>query len=92
MFMDIGFNADKDAAKLAKHKLPLSFGEDVLTNKHGEVADQRRDYGEKRMKAFSQINGLWFQCLYTMRGTVAHIINVHRVKETEMQRWRKKSG
>jgi uncharacterized DUF497 family protein len=84
MFMDISFDADKDAANLAKHKLPLSFDEDVLTNKHGEVEDQRRDYGEERMKAFSQIN--------TMRGTVAHIINVHRVKETEMQRWLKKSG
>ena len=85
--MEVSFDPDKDVKNRAKHKLPLLFGVEVLTNKCGEVEDQRRDYGEKRMKAFAQIKGLWFQCVYTMRGSVTHIINVHRVKDKEMQRW-----
>jgi uncharacterized DUF497 family protein len=87
--MEVSFDPDKDAKNRAKHKLPLLFGVEVLTNKCGEVEDQRRDYGEKPMKAFAQINGLWFQCVYTMRGGLTHIINVHRDKE--MQQWLKTS-
>jgi hypothetical protein len=85
--MEVSFDSVKDAKNRAKHGVPLVFGVEVLTNKCGEVEDRRRDYGEKRMKAFAQINGLWFQCVYTMRGSVSHIISVHRVKDKDMQRW-----
>ncbi|WP_275112978.1 hypothetical protein [Rhodopila globiformis] len=43
------------------------------------------------MKAFAEINGIWFQCAYTMRGTVAHIINVHRTNEKEVRKWLERS-
>jgi uncharacterized DUF497 family protein len=90
--MDISFDPDKDARNLKDHKLSLAFGEIVLMNMFAEVEDQRHDYGEKRMKAFAEINGLWFQCCYTMRGGVARIINVHRTSEKEMRKWLRTSG
>ena len=85
--MDFSFDPAKNVQNLEKHKLPLAFGVSVLMNMFGEVEDRRRDYGEKRMKAFARLGGSWFQCTYTMRGTVAHIINVHRTSSREMQKW-----
>jgi uncharacterized DUF497 family protein len=90
--MDFSFDPGKNVQNLEKHKLPLAFGVSVLMNMVGEVEDRRRDYGEKRMKAFAQFGGSWFQCTYTMRGTVAHIINVHRTSSREMRKWLNPSG
>ena len=90
--MEISFDPDKDARNRKFHGLPLAFGEAVLSNMVAEVEDRRRDYGERRMKAFAEVNGLWFQCCYTMRGTVARIINVHQTTEREMRKWLGKSG
>lgn len=89
--MEISYDPTKDVRNLAKHGLSLEFGARVLVNLFAEVEDQRQDYGEKRMKAFAEINGIWFQCAYTMRGTVAHIINVHRTNEKEVRKWLERS-
>jgi uncharacterized DUF497 family protein len=53
----------------------------------GEVEDARHDYGETRIKAFGVVDGLWFCCVYTMRGDVHHIVTVHRMREEEARRW-----
>lgn len=76
---------------------PLNVGEPrtfrqgavVLANAIGEVADTRRAYGEARMKAFGQVEGLWFACTYTMRGGVTRIPGVQRIREKEVRRWLK---
>jgi uncharacterized protein len=85
--MDFSFDPPKNIPNLEKHSLPLAFGMAVLSNICGEVEDRRRDYGEKRMKAFEEVGGYWYQCTYTMHGTVAHIINVHRTSEKEVTKW-----
>jgi uncharacterized protein len=90
--MEISYDPTKDARNLAKHGLSLEYGARVLVNRFGEVEDQRQDYGETRMKAFAEINGVWFQRSYAMRGTVAHIINVHRTNEREVRKWLQRSG
>src|SRR5690349_2550384 len=79
-----GRHDDEDRPSLSERRPNLPA---VCCNKCGEVGDRRHNCGERRMKAFAWINGLWFQCVYTMRGSVTHIITVHRVKDKEMQRW-----
>ena len=85
--MDIEFDSTKDEINRQKHNLPLAFGAVVLANKVGEVEDTRRDYGERRMKAYAEVNGLWFECGYTVRGDVVHIFTVHRVRAKEVRKW-----
>ena len=53
----------------------------------GEIEDPRKDYGEVRQRAFAEIKGKWFQCVYTLRGDVRHIITVHRIDEKRVKRW-----
>ena len=90
--MEISFDPAKDARNLEKHGLSLEYGARVLISMYGEVEDRRRDYGETRMKAFAKINRIWFQCSYTVRGTVVLIINVHRTNEREVRKWLERSG
>jgi uncharacterized DUF497 family protein len=85
--VDIDFDPAKDAQNIAKHGVSLSFAAVVLADAIGAVGDSRHDYRETRIKAFAQIDGVFFGCVYTMRDDVAWIISVHRVREREVRRW-----
>jgi hypothetical protein len=66
---------------------PLAFGAVILARGVGEIEDTRKDYGEVRHRAFAEVEGKWFQCVYTLRGDVRHIITVHRINEKRVKRW-----
>ena len=85
--MEIDWDPAKDEMNIRRRGIPLEFGAVVLANRVGEVEDARHDYGETRIKAFGVVDGLWFCCVYTMRGDVHHIVTVHRVREEEARRW-----
>ncbi|MFC0407893.1 BrnT family toxin [Roseomonas elaeocarpi] len=85
--MPITFDPAKDAKNLAVHKVSLAFGALVLADAVGVVEDERQNYGETRMKAFAEVGGLWWACVFTVRGDETRIISVHRVKEREARRW-----
>jgi uncharacterized DUF497 family protein len=89
MFADaeIRFDPAKNERNIHERGIPLASGAIVLANQVGEVGDTRHVYKETRKKAFGQIDGRWFECVYTMRGDVAHIISVHRVRQKEIMRW-----
>ena len=77
----------KDAENRRHRGIPLPFGALVPERQIGEVEDRRRDYGEARYRAFGMIDGVWFACVYTMRGGVTRIISVPRVRDKAVQRW-----
>lgn len=85
--MEIEFDPGKDAGNLRRHGLPLAFGAIVLAHRIGEVEDERRDYGETRVKAFGLVEGVLFACTYTRRGEALRILSVYRVREREARRW-----
>lgn len=85
--MEIEFDPEKDAENVRERGIPLAFGAVVLANASGEIEDRRHPYGEKRMKAFGMVEGLWFACVYTTRGTTLRIVTVHRVRQKEVRRW-----
>ena len=89
--VEIRFDPAKYERNIRERGIPLASGALVLANRVGEVEDTRHAYKETRMKAFGQIDGRWFECVYTMRGDVAHIISVHRVRQKEVMRWLAKS-
>ncbi len=84
---EIEFDLDEDAENVCKRGIPLALGAIVLANAIGEVQDMRHDYRETRMKASGKVAGCWFTCVYTMRGSITHIVTVHRVREREVRRW-----
>jgi uncharacterized DUF497 family protein len=85
--MEISFDLTKDAVNVQKRGIPLAFGAVILARIVGELEDARKDYGEVRQRAFAEVEGKWFQCVYTLRGDVRHIITVHRIDEKRVKRW-----
>jgi uncharacterized DUF497 family protein len=60
--VDIDFDPAKDAQNIAKHGVSLSFAAVVLADAIGAVGDSRHAYRETRIKAFAQIDGVFFGC------------------------------
>ena len=65
----------------------LAFGAVILARAVGELEDTRQDYGEVRLRAFAEVEGKWFQYVYTLRGDVRHIITVYRIDGKRVKRW-----
>ncbi len=85
--MDIEFDDAKDAVNIAKHGVSLVLGAAVIENRVGEVADDRRDYGEARINAFGLVAGRLLVCTYTMRNGAYRIISVRRAGRQEQSIW-----
>lgn len=63
------------------------FDGDVL-----EREDRRRDYGERRIIAVGQIDGMLFTVVYTWRGSVRRIISARRADRKERHAYRQAFG
>jgi hypothetical protein len=90
--VEIEFDPAKDAENTRRHGISLAFGAVVLAARMGESEDRREDYGEARIKAFADVAGQWFGCVYTMRGEVYRIISVHPVRPREVRKWLETRG
>ena len=84
--MRIGYDPAKSARNVAERGLAF----DRVAERDWETAvvveDARRDYGERRMRAFLYGGGKPYVVVYTMRGAVRWIISFRRARETERKR------
>ena len=85
--MDIAFDADKDAANIAKHGVSLAAAasiewEDALTWK-----DERHDYGEARTCALAYIGERLHYVVYVDRDDVRRIISLRKANLREVKRY-----
>jgi uncharacterized DUF497 family protein len=60
---------------------PIVFSELTI-----EVEDTRRDYGEKRIICFGQLEGRLVVVGYTPRGAVRHIFSMRKANDREQIR------
>jgi uncharacterized DUF497 family protein len=85
--VDIEYDAKKDVANRTKPGVPLALGAVVLSNRVGEIPDQRFDYGEARLNAFGLVEGRLFVCAYTTRGKNCRLISVRKASRQEQRIW-----
>ena len=85
--MEVEFDARKNAENIRKHGISFQRAEDFDMDSALIKTDNSQDYGEVRRRAFAEVEGKWFQCVYTLRGDVRHIITVHRINEKRVKRW-----
>jgi len=52
-----------------------------------EYADNRKDYGELRVRAYGMCSGICLRVVYTMRGDVHRIISIQRVHKREQEKY-----
>lgn len=83
----IEFDEAKAVANLAKHGLPLSLAEEMDMFDAVILADQCKDYGEARFRAFGRIEGRWHCLVFTLRGDAVRAISLRHAHAKEIKRY-----
>ena len=85
--MDIEF----DAAKNAKNIEQRGIGFDRFADMDGTLSmeDTRRDYGERRVRVFGQIDGSLHAAVITLRGDRVRVVSLRRANEREERQYEK---
>lgn len=86
--MAIEFDPAKDAANIEIHGISLAMADRLLAGFTVEWVDDRSDYGETRIIALGEIDGLEFVCVYTMRSEKHRPISLRRAKRKERDVYR----
>ena len=85
--MRLGFDPAKSARNVAERGLAFDRVAELEWETAIVVEDDRRDYGERRLRAFLYGGGKPYVVVYTMRGPVRWIISFRRAREAEGRRY-----
>ena len=86
MATEFEWDEAKRAANLAKHGLDFDAARRFTWDGAVVVEDQRRDYGERRLRAYGTIDGLLCAITFTTRGETVRVISLRRAHGKEMKR------
>lgn len=81
----IEFDPAKDEANVAKHGVSLALAAEFEI--HRVIEDDRRDYGERRFRAFGLVRGIAHCLVFTQRGQHIRAISLRRAHRKEMMRY-----
>jgi uncharacterized DUF497 family protein len=78
----------KRASNLAKHGVDFVAAARIFDGLVVEAPDERRDYGERRMKAFGEAAGRVLCVIYTWRQGQRRVISARKANRNEAQAYR----
>jgi len=85
--MQITFDSAKNAKNIAERGLPFRMAEEVEWSQAVIIEDTRKDYGERRWRAFGYIGERLFAVVFTTRGGAMHVISLRKANEREAKRY-----
>jgi len=84
MCMASSFDPDKNAINLERHKLPLTFGNQVFADEdHLIIPSIRPEDGEERFKVIGRVEQKLFTAVFTWRDDLPRFISVRRSNKGE---------
>ncbi len=84
--MEFEWDENKNKANLEKHGFDFNQAKEVFSDEYKvEIPDDRKDYGEKRIRVFGRALNLILTVIYTMRGVVVRIISARAASEKERE-------
>lgn len=83
--MGITFDQSKNAKNIAERGLPFSMVSDMDWSQTVIIEDTRKDYGERRFRAFGFIDGRLYAVVFTPRGEDLHIISFRKANMREVK-------
>lgn len=83
--MGITFDHRKNTKNIAERGLPFSMVSDMDWNQAVILEDTRRDYGERRFRAFAFIDDRMYAVVFTPRGEDLHIISFRKANPREVK-------
>lgn len=84
--MTITYDPDKRDRTLRDRGLDFEDAPIVFAGLTVEVEDTRKDYGEKRILCFGQLEGRLVVVGYTPRGAERHIFSMRKANRREQKR------
>jgi uncharacterized DUF497 family protein len=78
----------KSQANVERKRLSFGWAPFLFDGPTAEAPDERRDYGEARIKAVGMIADRCFVCVFTDRGDVRRIISLRRANRKEANGYR----
>lgn len=73
----------KRRRNLLRHGIYFATAKRIFQIEVIEREDQRRDYGESRMVAYGEVDGMVLCVIYTWRGGARRIISARRARRDE---------
>ena len=90
--MDFEWDAAKDVINFEKHGVDFDYAIGLFEGFTLEREDDRRDYGETRIRAIGETAGTILLVVYTMRETRLRIISARKARQDERKRYRQALG
>jgi len=85
--MDIEFDPGKSAKNEAERGFNFAFAARMFLGRTVETIDGRRDYGEVRVQAIGEVDGVVLVVVYTDRGDARRIISTRKADRKERALW-----
>jgi hypothetical protein len=82
----------KRRRSLAKHGIDFAALDQMFEADLVEEVDMRHDYGETRIKAIGEVNGVIVSVVYTWRGARRRLISARRAMADERKEYQAKLG
>ena len=79
----------KSRANARDRLLPFDLGVAMFDGMTLEAVDERRDYGERRIRALGAVRALCLVCVYTDREDIRRIISLRMANRRERDDYRK---
>ncbi len=86
--MDLEWDQAKNDRNQVERGLPFDLADAMFRSRVIEQVDDRRDYGELRIRAIGQVGGEVLVCVYTDRGRVRRIISLRYANRSERDAYR----
>ena len=85
--VDISFDPGKNARNIAIHGVSLELSTEFDWEGALNREDTRRDYGEKRFRAFGLIGSRVYVLIHTPREGRVHVISLRKANKREVRRF-----
>jgi hypothetical protein len=86
------WDESKRRANLAEHGIDFEAAKRIFDGPVVEQIDDREGYGELRLGAFGQVDGVVLAVVYTWRGENRRLISARRAEKREQQKYYAQAG
>jgi uncharacterized DUF497 family protein len=93
--VEFEWDETKNRKNRRKHRVNLESAKKLFVNPILERVDNRKDYGEERLVALGEIEGIVFVVTYTTTETGIHVISMRKALKYEQKKyylWRYEKG
>jgi uncharacterized DUF497 family protein len=90
--MEITFDPAKSARNIAERGISFERAREFDFEGALYLPDDRKDYGEKRIRAMGRIGRRLHVLVFTMRGPVLRVISLRKANRKEVQSYEEKTA